>query len=457
MRTILGHHAPELPQFGAIDFHRGLAMSKHPCGMLMTAAFGFLILPRCAQADTLNAADTAWILTASGLVLFMTIPGLALFYGGLVRSKNVLSVLMQCFAITSLVSVLWLLGGYSLALSDGGVWQSWIGSLRQAGLLAMNADSIKDNLPETVFSMYHLTFAIFAPALIVGGVAERMRFSALLWFVAGWLLLVYVPICHWVWGGGWLAQRGVMDFAGGLVVHASGGIAALVAALLLGQRRGFPRMPMPPHNLTMTATGAGILWVGWHGFSAGSALMANGAAGIAMLSTHMSAAAGSLAWMSIEWWRFGKPSGLGLITGMVAGLGMIAPCAGFVAPMSGLIIGSIAGSLCFFILHWTKRRFAVDDSLDVFAIHGVGGIVGSLLTALLATETLGGTGTIAEHGMLGQLAVQALAVTTTLSWSGGISYGLLKLLDFTLGLRVTSADETEGLDISQHNEQGYNF
>ena len=423
----------------------------------LLAVLTLLFWPGLVSAEPLNAADTAWILTASGLVLFMTVPGLALFYGGLVRSKNVLSILMQCFAITSLVSVLWLLGGYSLALSDGGNLQALIGGLSKLSLLSLNADSVKDNLPETVFCMYHLTFAIFAPALIVGGVAERIKFSALLWFVAGWELLIYIPVCHWIWGGGWLAELGVMDFAGGLVVHVSGGIAALIGAMMIGSRRGYPRMPMPPHNLTMTATGAGILWVGWHGFSAGSALMANGAAGIAMLSTHMSAAAGSLAWMTIEWLRFGKPSGLGLITGMVAGLGMIAPSAGFVAPLGGLVIGIIAGCSCFFTLHWMKRHLAIDDTLDVFAIHGVGGIVGSLLTAVLASESLGGIGTIAEHGMLGQLSIQALAVVSILAWSGGISYVLLKLLDKSLGLRVNQHDETEGLDISQHNEQGYNL
>lgn len=410
--------------------------------------------PNTSHADSLNAADTAWILTASGLVLFMTVPGLALFYGGLVRTKNVLSVLMQCFAITALVSVLWLLGAYSLALSEG---NPWLGDLSKLGLLSINADSIKANLPETVFCMYHLTFAIFAPALIVGGVAERIKFSALLWFVSGWELLIYVPICHWIWGGGWLAQLGVMDFAGGLVVHVSGGIAALIGALMLGPRRGYPRLPMPPHNLTMTATGAGILWVGWHGFSAGSTLMANGAAGIAMLSTHMSAAGASLAWMLIEWLRFGKPSGLGLITGMVAGLGMVAPAAGFISPLAGLGLGITAGSLCFFSLHWLKRHVAIDDSLDVFAIHGVGGIAGSLLTAILANGSLGGTGSLAENGMSGQLLIQFVAVTVVLLWSGTISYLLLKLLDNTLGLRVSNTDETEGLDLALHNEQGYNL
>lgn len=432
-------------------------MLRHSSHRLLLAAAYFFCWPALACADELNAADTAWILTASGLVLFMTVPGLALFYGGLVRTKNVLSVLMQCFAITSLVSILWLIGGYSLALSDGGAWQKMVGGLSRLSLVSVNAESIKSNLPETVFCMYHLTFAIFAPALIVGGVAERMKFSALLWFVGFWEILIYVPICHWIWGGGWLSQLGVMDFAGGIVVHVSGGVAALIGAMMVGARRGFPRLPMPPHNLTMTATGAGILWVGWHGFSAGSALMANGAAGIAMLSTHMSAAAGSLAWMTIEWLRFGKPSGLGLITGMVAGLGMIAPSAGYISPLGGVLTGSVAGCLCFFTLHWIKRRTAIDDTLDVFAIHGVGGIVGSLLTAVLAAERFGGIGTIADDGMTGQLTVQAIAVLSVLIWSGGISYLILKILDKTLGLRVSGNDETEGLDISLHNEHGYNF
>ncbi|MDD5035878.1 MAG: ammonium transporter [Methylococcaceae bacterium] len=415
------------------------------------------LCPALAQADALNSADTAWILTACGLVLFMTVPGLALFYGGLVRTKNVLSILMQCFAITSLVSILWMIAGYSLALSEGGDLNPWLGGNSRLFLLSLNADTLKDNLPETVFCMYHLTFAIFAPALIVGGVAERMKFSSLLGFVGLWVLLVYVPVCHWIWGGGWLSQRGVMDFAGGIVVHVSGGVAALVGALMLGPRRGFPRSPMPPHNLTMTATGGGILWVGWHGFSAGSALMANGAAGVAMLTTHMSAAAGALAWMGIEWVRFGKPSGLGLITGMVAGLGMIAPAAGFVSPMGGLVIGLIAGALCFTTLHWIKRRLQIDDTLDVFAIHGVGGIVGALLTAVFATRNLGGVGTVVETGLSGQFWAQLVGVVSVLAWSGGISFVVLKLIDKTLGLRASPLEETEGLDIALHNEQGYNL
>ena len=432
-------------------------MAKHlqiPCFFALLA---FGLSPNLAWADELNAADTAWILTASGLVLFMTVPGLALFYGGLVRTKNVLSILMQCFAITSLVSILWMIAGYSLALSDGGPWNSLLGGFSRLLLVSLNADVIKDNLPETVFCMYHLTFAIFAPALIVGGVAERMKFSALLWFVALWLFLIYVPVCHWVWGGGWLSQLGVMDFAGGIVVHISGGVAALVGALMLGPRRGFPRTPMPPHNLTMTAMGGGILWVGWHGFSAGSALMANGAAGVAMLTTHMSAAASALAWMTIEWIRFGKPSGLGLITGMVAGLGMIAPAAGFVGPLGGVAIGLTAGSLCFVTMHWVKRGLQIDDSLDVFSIHGVGGFVGSLLTSLFALQSLGGVGTFAENGFVGQLWAQLIGVVSVFAWSAGVSYVILKIIDKTLGLRVSPMEETEGLDIALHNEQGYNL
>lgn len=409
-----------------------------------------------AAADTLNSADTAWILTASGLVLFMTVPGLALFYGGLVRSRNVLSVLLQCFAITSLVSILWMLAGYSLALA-GDSWQGLIGGGSRLLLRAMNAESLRENLPETVFCMYHLAFAVFAPALIVGGVAERIRFSALLWFVGAWVMLVYVPVCHWVWGGGWLAERGVMDFAGGLVVHASGGVAALIGALMLGPRRGFPRSPMPPHNLTMTATGAGILWVGWHGFSAGSALMANGAAGIAMLATHLSAAGGSMAWMSAEWIRFGKPTGLGLMTGMIAGLGMVAPAAGYVSPFGGFAIGLASGGLCFFTLHAIKYRLQIDDSLDVFAIHGVGGIVGALLTAPFASLALGGSGTVAGGGVWGQFQIQLIGVGAVSLWSGCVSFLVLWLLQKTLGLRVSSLEETEGLDLALHNEQGYNL
>lgn len=411
------------------------------------------LTPLLALADELNSADTAWILTSAALVLFMTVPGLALFYGGLVRSKNVLSVLMNCFAITSLASILWVVVGYSLALTEG---NAWLGGWSRILLLGINADTLHGNLPESVYVMYHLTFAIFAPALIVGGLVERMKFSALLAFVAAWLLLVYAPVCHWLWGGGWLQQMGVMDFAGGIVVHTSGGIAALMAALMLGPRQGFPRTPMPPHNLVMTATGGGILWVGWHGFSAGSALMANGAAGMAMLTTHIAAAAAALVWMSIEWLRFGKPSVLGVITGMVAGLGMVSPAAGFIGPLGALLIGATAGAVCLFSILWIKRRLGVDDALDVFPVHGIGGMVGAVLTGVFAAESLGGRGLAGDAGIPAQVALQIFGVGVTLAWSGGVSFLLLKCLDLTLGLRVNPDEETEGLDIALHDSKGYN-
>lgn len=416
---------------------------------------GLFIVGRPACADTLNAADTAWILTSTGLVLFMTVPGLALLYGGLVRTKNVLSVLVQCFAVTSLVSILWMIAGYSLALTDDGLWQPLIGGISRFFLLGLNADSLTGNLPESVFCMYHLTFAVFAPALMIGGFVERMKFSATLWFTFFWTLLVYVPVCHWIWGGGWLAQWGVIDFAGGIVVHTTAGVGALTAAWVIGPRRGFPQALMPPHNLTLTAAGAGILWVGWHGFSAGSALMANGAAGVAMLTTHIAATAGALVWMTVEWLRFGRPTLLGVVTGMIAGLGIISPAAGFVGPLGALVMGVIAGVVCFFAIHWIKRKLSIDDALDVFPVHGVGGMIGSLLTALLATKALGGSGLPTGLGIWQQLGVQAAAVAVALAWSGAISWVALKVIDRFNGLRVTPDEETEGLDLSSHNGKGY--
>ncbi|RLA22357.1 MAG: ammonia channel protein, partial [Gammaproteobacteria bacterium] len=347
------------------------------------------LIPSLAQADELNQANTAWILTSTALVLFMTIPGLSLFYGGLVRSKNVLSVLMQCFAITCLVSILWLCGVYSLVFAEGG---AFIGDLSSAFKGPESATSMVGDIPESVFFMFQMTFAIISPALIVGGFAERMRFSSMLWFSTGWLVLVYAPVCHWIWGGGWLADMGVMDFAGGIVIHVNAGVAALVAALVLGKRKGFPTTPMPPHNMTMTVTGAGMLWVGWFGFNAGSALAADGSAGMAMLVTHIGSAAGALTWMFIEWKKFGKPSVLGIVTGMVAGLGTITPASGFVGPMGALVIGVTAGTVCFYATQYIKRTLQIDDSLDVFPVHGVGGIVGSLLTGVFAAASLGGVG-----------------------------------------------------------------
>lgn len=416
----------------------------------------FLSFP-CLGEDGLNSADTAWILTSAGLVLFMTLPRLALFYGGLVRSKNVLSVIMACFSITSLISLIWATAGYSLALTDGGDNQAIIGGLSQVLFLAMNADKLVGNLPEAVFAMYHMTFAIFAPALIVGALVERVRFFPLLTFCALWEMLVYVPICHWFWGNGWLAEQGAMDFAGGIVVHGSAGIAALVCAILIGPRKGFPRTPFMAHNLTMTAVGAGILWVGWHGFSAGSALMANGSAGMAMLSTHLCASSASITWIILDWLKFGKPSVLGAMTGMVAGLGMIAAGAGFVSPWGAIVIGIIAGVACFYSIYLVKQRFLVDDALDVFPVHGVSGILGALLTGIFADSKFGGIGIISDQGIFQQLWIQFYSIVITTTWSGTISFVLFKIIDRTLGMRVPQEAETSGLDISQHDQQGYNF
>ncbi len=406
--------------------------------------------------DGLNSADTAWILTSAGLVLFMTLPGLALFYGGLVRTKNVLSVIMACFSITSLISLLWAVAGYSLALTDGGKSQAFIGGISQIFFFDMNADKLVGNLPESVFAMYHLTFAVFAPALIVGALVERVRFFPLLLFCAIWEMLVYVPVCHWVWGNGWLAEQGLMDFAGGIVVHGSAGIAALIGAVVVGPRKGFPRTPFMAHNLTMTAMGAGILWVGWHGFSAGSALMANGSAGMAMLSTHLCASSASITWIVMDWLKFGKPSVLGAMTGMVAGLGMIAAGAGFVSPLGAIIIGIVAGVACFYSIHFIKHRLLIDDALDVFPVHGVSGILGALLTGLFADTALGGIGIVCE-GIFKQLLIQLFGILVTMIWSAMISYVLFKLIDKLIGIRVDQEAETGGLDISQHDQQGYNF
>ncbi|MGB5541221.1 MAG: ammonium transporter [Gammaproteobacteria bacterium] len=414
------------------------------------------LFPAAALADELNGADTAWILTATVLVLFMTIPGLALFYGGLVRSKNVLSVLMQCFAITCLVSILWLVFVYGLAFGDGGAMNRWIGGFDQLLLANVGRDSLSGTIPETVFSMFQLTFAIITPALIVGAFAERMKFSAMLWFSALWLVLVYAPVTHWVWGGGWLQEMGLLDFAGGTVVHVNAGAAALVAALVLGPRKGFGTVAMPPHNMTMTVAGAAMLWVGWFGFNAGSALAANGDAGMAMLVTHISAAAGSLAWMTMEWMRHGKPSVLGIVTGMVAGLGTITPASGFVGPVGALIIGISAGVICYTCTSFLKQVLKVDDSLDVFPVHGVGGILGTLLAGVFV-GMLGGAGLAEGMTIGGQVWVQFIGVTATFVYCAVLSWIILKLLDAVIGLRVSSDQETEGLDIVLHDEVGYNL
>ena len=417
-----------------------------------------LIIPAVGlaqDAPELNGANTAWILVSTALVLFMTLPGLALFYSGLVRSKNVLSVLMQCFTIACLMSILWLVLAYGLAFGDGGRMNSFIG-MGKILLSGVGWDSLSGDIPETVFFMFQMTFAIITPALIVGGFAERMKFSAVLWFSCLWLLLVYAPVCHWVWGGGWLGDIGFMDFAGGTVVHINAGVAAIVAAIVLGNRKGFPGTAMPPHNMTLTVAGASMLWVGWFGFNAGSALAADGNAGMAMLVTHISAAAGSLAWVTCEWIKHGKPSVLGIVTGMVAGLGTITPASGFVGPLGGLLIGISAGVVCYFATQYIKRGLKIDDSLDVFPVHGVGGALGTLLTAVFFASSLGGPAE-AGYAMGSQFAIQAVGVVATVVWCGTVSYILLKVLDSLIGLRVTSDEETEGLDLVSHDERGYSF
>ncbi len=416
------------------------------------------LLPASAMAQAeLNGANTAWILTATALVLFMTLPGLSLFYGGLVRSKNILSILMQCFAIACIASLIWLVAGYSLSFGEG---NAWIGDTSRILFSGMGSDSLSGDIPESLFSLFQMTFAVITSALIVGAFAERMKFSAVLVFSTLWLFGVYFPICHWVWGGGWLGAMGVLDFAGGIVVHITAGVAALVAALVLGPRDGFPKTAMPPHNMTMTVTGAGMLWVGWFGFNGGSALAANGDASMAMLVTHISAAAGSLAWMTMEWTKFGRPSVLGIVTGMVAGLGTITPASGFVGPGGALVIGISAGIVCFYATQAMKRVFKVDDSLDVFPVHGVGGILGTLLAGVFASTQLGvfsGQGFAEGIETIGQqLGVQAIGVVVAAVYTGVVTFILLKVTGvLTSGLRVTREEELIGLDITHHEEEGY--
>ena len=418
---------------------------------------GTLFPAVCLAQDTpeLNGANTAWILVSTALVLFMTLPGLALFYSGLVRSKNVLSVLMQCFSIACLMSILWLVVGYGLAFGDGGGMNQLVG-MDKFFLAGVGWDSLSGDIPETVFFMFQMTFAIITPALIVGGFAERMKFSAVLWFSTLWLVLVYAPICHWVWGGGWLGDLGLMDFAGGTVVHINAGVAAIVAAIVLGNRKGFPSTPMPPHNMTLTVAGASMLWVGWFGFNAGSALAADGNAGMAMLVTHISAAAGSLAWVACEWIKHGKPSVLGIVTGMVAGLGTITPASGFVGPLGGVLIGIAAGVVCYFATQYIKRVLKIDDSLDVFPVHGVGGALGTLLTAVFFASSLGCPAE-AGYAMGSQFMIQVVGVIATVLWCGILSFIILKVLDAVMGLRVTADEETEGLDLVSHDERGYSL
>ena len=419
-----------------------------------------LLLPSMASAqDALNGANTAWILTSTALVLLMTLPGLALFYGGLVRTRNVLSVLMQCFSIAVVVSVLWLLVGYSIAFgpSESAYW----GGLSKVMFNGVVVDSLSGDIPETVFASFQMTFAIITPALIVGAFAERIKFSAMLLFSALWTLIVYFPVANWVWGGGWLGQMGLIDFAGGTVVHVTAGIGALVFALVIGQREGFLTAPIMPHNLTMSFTGAGMLWVGWFGFNAGSALAADGSAGMAMFVTHISAATGALTWMAIEWIKFGKPSGLGAITGMVAGLATITPASGSVGPAGALLIGLSGGIVCYFATTYLKQRIKIDDSLDVFPVHGVGGIVGTFLAGILVSGDLGvfsGNGLAEGMTMGSQVIVQIIGVVSVAAYTGILTFIILKVVGaVTSGIRVTQEEEQMGLDITDHDERGYSL
>ena len=410
--------------------------------------------PSYAAAGSVDSGQVAWILTASALVLFMTLPGLGLFYGGLVQARNVLSVLMQCFAICCIASVLWAICGYSLAFDGSG---PLIGTLNKAFLAHLDAVRAPTLLPESVFALYQMTFAVITPALIIGAFPERVAFPFVALFSALWLMLVYVPVAHWIWGGGWLAGLGTLDFAGGIVVHTTAGVSALVLAVMIGKRRGFPAALQPPHSPGMTMMGAGMLWVGWFGFNGGSALSADGSAANAILATHLSAAAGAIAWTAAEWVKIRKPTSIGIVTGCVAGLATITPAAGFVSPAAALAIGTAGGLVCFFATLYVKHRLAIDDSLDVFAVHGVGGMLGSLLLAVFALPDLGGAG-LGEGGtVLRQLGVQALAIAVTAVWSVVVTFGLTRMLSAVTPLRVDAEAEYEGLEIASHGERAYEY
>ena len=420
-------------------------------------ALTLLLMPSLAAAQDggLNGANTAWVMTSTALVLFMTLPGLSLFYAGMVRTKNALSVLMQCFAIAVVISLLWLVVGYSIAFgpSESAYW----GGLSKMFFNGIVVDSMTGDIPETVFSAFQMTFAIITPALVVGAFVERIKFSSMLLFSLLWTLLVYFPVANWVWGGGWLGQMGLIDFAGGTVVHVTAGVAALVTALVIGRRQGFLSTPMMPHNLTMSFTGAAMLWVGWFGFNAGSALAADGAAGMALLATHMSAAAGALTWMLIEWIKHGKPSGLGAITGLAS----ITPASGSVGPAGALLIGLSGGVICYFATNYLKQVINIDDSLDVFPVHGVGGMVGTLLAGILVSDRLGilsGNGYAEGMSMATQSMVQLTGIVAVAIYTAIVTFALLKLVGFvTSGIRVTADQEQVGLDITDHDETGYNM
>ena len=408
--------------------------------------------PVFAADSAIDSGDTAWILTATALVLLMTLPGLALFYAGLVQSKNIVSVLMHHFAIAALMSILWVIAGYSLAFSGDG---AWVGDLANSFMSNITLDSASGTIPESVFAAFQMTFAIITPALVIGAYVERMKFAAILLFSAIWLLAVYAPVTHWVWGGGIMAEWGVLDFAGGIVVHATAGTAALVCALVVGKRRSFPTSVQPPHSPVLTMIGASMLWIGWFGFNGGSALGAGNSAGMALLVTHIAAATASLVWMFIEWFRFGRPSLVGIVTGMVAGLATVTPASGFIGVPGGLILGLAGGVACYVAVDLIRVRLKIDDSLDVFAVHGVGGILGSLLVAYLALPAFGGLG-LADGVTAGsQFMVQLSSVAITVLWTGIASYVILTVIGAMIGLRVDQQDEIEGLDLSQHGERGY--
>jgi len=430
-----------------------LVLLKNSCRFMLALLLALIVtVPAQAAESTLNQANTAWILTASALVLMMTLPGLAMFYGGLVRSKNVLSVLMHCVAIACLSSVLWLAIAYSFSFGEG---SPWLGGFDKAFLLNMSRDAVNGTLPESVFFLFQMTFAIITPALIVGAFPERIKFGPVLIFSGLWLIVVYAPVAHWVWGNGWLMSLGVMDFAGGLVVHATAGTSALVIAAMLGPRDGWPKELRPPHNPGLTIIGAGLLWVGWYGFNGGSALTADAAAGNAILATHMSASVAGLVWMAIEWMRFGRPSVVGTVTGVVAGLATVTPASGFISPLGGCILGFAGAIVCFFAVDYVKHKMKIDDTLDVFAVHGLGGILGTVLVAFLAHPSLNGAGFGDNADAMAQLKVQLMGVAATVVWSGVVTAILVAGIRATVGLRASPDEVEEGLDLTSHGERSY--
>lgn len=436
--------------------HYGVVAARCRLALLLPAVLAAVLAAAApawaADSAAIDSGNTAWVLVASALVLFMTLPGLGLFYGGLVRARNLLSVLMHCFAICSVVSVIWLLYGYSVAFGDGG---ALLGGLGKSFFRGVAHAVHQPGIPEYVFALFQMTFAVITPALIVGAFPERVRFSFVIGFTVLWVTIVYLPVAHWVWGGGWLAQRGVVDFAGGIVVHTTAGVSALVAAIMVGARRGFPHSLIPPHSPGLTMAGGCMLWFGWFGFNGGSALAASDLAASAILATQLAAATASLTWMAIEWLRAGKPTSIGLVTGAIAGLATITPASGYVGPVGALIIGVVAGFVCFYVTGFVKQRLRIDDSLDVFAVHGVGGMVGSLLVAIFAAAVLGGAGYAPNMTMGGQLAAQATGVAVTAAWSAVATFVIVKILAVVTGLRVSAEAESDGLDLASHGERAY--